>query len=84
MFSLTAVTLACLAVLLLGESLAPRLRAPLLTLVIGASLLFVTVPFLWIGVSPLRPAGPFTHTPVEGVGDASTWQRFQERIEPWL
>jgi hypothetical protein len=60
LFSLTAICLASLAALLLVNWIDDPPLSHLSILLIGASLFFVTIPFLIVGISASRPAGPFT------------------------
>ncbi len=63
LFSLTALYLAFLASRLLSGWMAERAAGDLGIWLVAAAHLFVTVPFLWIGISISHPAGPFVHAP---------------------
>jgi hypothetical protein len=84
LFSLSAFCLAALAAHLVVGELAGSVRARLCAILLGASLLFVTLPFLWVGTAPSRHAGPFTEEAPKPADGESGWEAFQRRIEPWL
>ena len=86
LFSLTAVSLASLAALLLVRSLEGPELAHVAAVVVGVSLLFVTLPLVAIGVAPgIAPddAGPFARGVERDEGE-SGWDALERQIEPWL
>ena len=83
-FALTAVCLATLAGLLLVQRYDDHSLAPLAAVLIGATLAFVTIPLLAIGVAPAHEAGPFAHGAIPLQEGDTAWQTFLSQIEPWL
>jgi hypothetical protein len=92
LFSLAAVATAALAGHLMATRLAPRRLGHLGALSIGASLLLVTVPFVWVGIAPSRDAGPFRpgeaaalRAAVSELGEGPAWvEHVRRRLSPWL
>jgi hypothetical protein len=84
LFTLTAICLASLAALLLVNETPEPLLSHLSTLLIGATLLFVTIPFLAAGIAPSREAGPFTHQGIWPNPSETAWEAFLKEMEPWL
>jgi hypothetical protein len=83
-FSLPAVCGAALAAHLLVHQLSGGRRAQLCALVIAASILLVSAPFVAIGISPSRPAGLFADERIERATDESEWEAFMRKVGPWL
>jgi hypothetical protein len=83
-FSLPALCAAALAADLLVHQLSGSRRAQLAALVIAASLLLVTAPFVAIGIAPSREAGLFAQERIERAPGESEWQAFERKIGPWL
>jgi hypothetical protein len=83
-FTLTAVCLATLSGLLLVQRYDDRALAPLGSVLIGATLAFVTIPLIMIGVAPAHDAGPFAHTAIAAQEGSTAWQAFLSKIAPWL
>ncbi len=83
LFSLAAVVFASLGALQLGQAFDGDRFAHLAAVLIGASLLFVTVPLVAIGCGSPRAAGPFAEG-LEAQPGESGWEALQRRIEPWL
>jgi len=83
LFSLTALFLSFLAAHLLTAWLSERSRPDLAVWIIVAGLLFVAVPFLWIGISVSHAAGPFAP-------DRFSWSLFEagtpafQRFSSWF
>lgn len=84
LFSLTAVSLACLAAHLLARALPGPVLRELGVLLVAATLLFVTAPFLAIGIAPARDAGPFAFDGLEAQAGESPIDAFERRLGPWL
>lgn len=84
LFSLTAVCLACLAAHLLVRGLDDARLRQVASVLIGATLLLVTLPFLGVGIAPSRAAGPFAHEGIRPSPQESAWDAFERQIEPWL
>jgi hypothetical protein len=82
LFAATALVLACLAVRVLAELRA--VHGPgLVAAVIGFALLFVGIPFLWIGAGTPRDVGPFGFRGFDyDLRRAGTPP--PERLAPWL
>jgi hypothetical protein len=83
-FALSAVCLGLLAGALLANRFESHLRAHLSALAIGASLLFVTGPFIALTISPSHAAGPFVLRDLPGEEGDTTWDLFLKQVEPWL
>jgi hypothetical protein len=83
-FSLTALCLGLLAGTLLVDRFHGEARAHLATLAIGASLLFVSVPFVALSIAPARPAGPFVLRDLPRAEGDTSWDLFLRQVEPWL
>jgi len=83
-FTLTATCLGLLAGTLLVHRFGDDLRAHLMALAIGASLLFVTVPFVALTISPSHAAGPFVLRDLPTAEGDTTWDLFLRQVEPWL
>jgi hypothetical protein len=88
-FALTAVCLGLLAGALVAGTLeaglfTTDLRAHVAALAIGGSLLFVTVPFVALTISPTRAAGPFVLRDLPAVEGDTSWDLFLKQVEPWL
>lgn len=83
-FSLTAIFLASLAAYLLVNQLDDPPLVHLGVLLIGTTLLFVTIPFVLIGISPYRQAGPFAYDVALPIGDETPLDAVERVITPWL
>jgi len=83
LFAVSAVVLAALGTHLLAQATTEGTWRHLMVWLVGLGLLFVGLPFLWIGIAPARPAGPFAEeqfsTDITRPGTPA-----QQRIEPWL
>ena len=83
LFSLTAVALAALAAYLLLQSLDDPPLTELGVLLVGATLLLITIPFLAVGIAPARSAGPFAYGISAEAGE-SPIDTFERQLGPWL
>jgi len=83
LFSLTAAALACLAAYLLVRVLPDPPLTELAVILVGATLLLVTIPFLAIGIAPVHQAGPFAFGLVSRAGESPV-DAFERQIGPWL
>lgn len=83
LFSLTAVAFACLAAHLLVQDVPEPPLADLGILLVAATILLITIPFLWIGVAPAYPAGPFAFG-LETQAGESPVDAFERQLGPWL
>jgi hypothetical protein len=83
LFSLTAVTLASLAAHLLVQTLPEPPLGELAVLLVGATLLLVTVPFVAIGIAPAHDAGPFAYGLSSRTGESPV-DAFERQLGPWL
>ena len=83
LFSLTAVALACLAAHVLVQTLPDPPLADLGVLLVGATLLLVTIPFVAIGIAPARDAGPFAYGLSSQAGESPV-DAFERQLGPWL
>jgi len=83
LFSLTAVAFACLAAHLLVQHVPEPPLTELAILLVAATILLITIPFLWIGVSPTHPAGPFAFG-LESQAGESPVDAFERQLGPWL
>jgi hypothetical protein len=83
-FALPAVCGAALAAHLVVHELSGDRRAHFCALVIAASILLVSVPFVAIGIAPSRPAGLFAQERIERAPGESEWEAFERKIGPWL
>lgn len=77
LFSVVAVTLTLLLARVLVANIDGRTLAPLALWLVVATHLFVTVPFVWIGVHVSRPAGPFVHEDVGGAMIVPGTEKFE-------
>jgi len=83
LFSLTAVALACLAAHVLVQTLPDPPLADLGVLLVGATLVLVTIPFVAIGIAPARDAGPFAYGLSSQAGESPV-DAFERQLGPWL
>jgi hypothetical protein len=83
-FALTALCLGLLAGTLLVHHFEGEIRAQLAALAIGASLLFVTGPFVALTISPSHAAGPFVLRDLPREEGDNSWDLFLKQVEPWL
>ena len=83
LFAVPALVLAVLAAHGLAQATAETTWRHLTVWIAGFGLLFVGLPFLWIGIAPARPAGPFAEkqfsTDITRPGTPA-----HQRIAPWL
>jgi len=83
LFSLTAVAFAGLAAYLLVNATPEPPLTDLGILLVAGTILLITVPFLWIGVAPAHPAGPFAFG-LESQAGESPVDAFERQLGAWL
>jgi len=84
LFSITAVSLGALAAHLLTQDLESRPLAQLSILLVAVTLLFVTIPFLIVGIHPGTHRGPFAVDALTGAENGSWETTFEQHLAPWL
>jgi hypothetical protein len=83
-FSLTAVCFASLAAYLFVNAIEEPPFAQLGALLVAASLLMVSIPLVWIGISPAHAAGPFDIDIPAPEEDETLTEAFERTLGPWL
>ena len=83
LFAVSAVVLAALAVHGLAQATHEATWRHLMVWIVGFGLLFVGLPFLWLGIAPARPAGPFAEEEFS-IELTRPGSPAHQRIAPWL
>lgn len=84
LFTVTAVCLAALAAHLLAQPPHTTSLRHLCALLIGATLLLVTIPWVLVGIAAHRVAGPFAIDALHAAPDGSFYDAFVRDLAPWL
>jgi hypothetical protein len=84
LFTVTAVCLAALAAHLLATLPDSTSLAHLCTVLVGATLLLVTIPWVVVGAFIHQPAGPFAIDALRASPDGSFYETFVRELAPWL